>query len=174
MERFLNVLKSHASALDRAQGQARFGVVTSVDPVRHAVRVRLQPEGVLSGWLPVLAPWIGAGWGMFCLPSPGQQVLVLAQEGEAEHGVVVGASYSDRLPAPVGAVGEMVLRHASGTTLRLANDGTVRIDGTVHVQGDLLVSGQVADGHGTLDVLRQHYNQHSHPGGDGAPPSPQD
>jgi len=58
MDRFLNVLKAHASALDRAQGQPRFALVASVDPARYAARVTLQPEGVLTGWLPILAPWV--------------------------------------------------------------------------------------------------------------------
>ena len=163
MDRFLNALKAQATALDRSQGQARFGVVASADPARHAVRVRLQPEGVLTGWLPVTSPWVGAGWGVFCLPSPGDQVLVVAQEGEAEHGVVVGGCFSDPRPPPQAALGELVLRHASGTMLRLANDGTVR------VQGDLHVAGRVFDAHGALDELRDAYNGHSHPGADGPP-----
>lgn len=167
MDRLLNAWKAQAAAMDHAQGQARFGVVASADPARHAVRVRLQPEGVLSGWLPVASPWVGAGWGVFCLPSPGDQVLVLAQEGEAEHGVVVGGCFSDPRPPPAAAVGELVLRHASGAAIRLGNDGTVR------VQGDLHVSGRVFDGHGALDALRGHYNQHVH-AGSGATPTPQD
>lgn len=173
MDRFLNALKAQAAALDRGQGQARFGVVASLDAARHAVRVRLMPEDVLSGWLPVLSPWVGAGWGMFCPPVPGDQVLVVAQEGEAEHGVVVGGCFSDPRPPPAGAPGELVLRHASGTTLRLANDGTVRVTGTMHVQGDLHVSGRLHDAHGALDTLRTHYNAHGHPGTAG-PPTPQD
>lgn len=167
MDRFLNALKAQSGAMDRAQGQARFGEVTSADAARHAVRVRLQPEGVLSGWLPVTSPWVGAGWGVFCLPSPGDQVLVLAQEGDAEHGVVVGGCFSDRRLAPAGVVGELVLRHASGASLRLAADGTVRVTGNLHV------SGRIFDSHGALDTLRGHYNQHGHAGAPG-PPSPQD
>lgn len=163
----MNALKAQASALDRAQGQARFGEVASSDAARHAVRVRVQPEGVLSGWLPVASPWVGAGWGIFCLPSPGDQVLVLAQEGDAENGVVVGGCFSDRRAAPPGAVGELVLRHASGATLRLANDGTVRI------AGDLHVAGRIFDSHGALDTLRLHYNMHGHAEAPSVP-SPQD
>ncbi len=167
MDRLLNALKAQAVALDRSQGQARFGVVASADAARHVVRVRLQPEGVLTGWLPVASPWVGAGWGIFCLPSPGHQVLVVAQEGDAEHGVVVGGCFSDPRPPPPGAVGELVLRHASGASLRLANDGTVR------VQGDLHVSGRVFDADGPLSALRDAYNIHTHPGANG-PPTPQD
>lgn len=167
MDRLLNVLKAQAGALDRAGGVARFGVVASSDAARHVVRVRVQPEDVLSGWLPVASPWVGAGWGVFCLPSPGDQVLVLAQDGEAEHGVVVGGCFSDPRPPPSAQVGELVLRHASGAALRLGNDGVVR------VQGDLHVSGRVFDGHGALDQLRDHYNQHVH-SGTGSGPTPQD
>ena len=75
MDRFLNAIKASAAAMDRAGAQPRFAVVTSVDPTRPAVRVALQPEGVITGWLPVLSPWIGAGWGMSCPPSPGDQVF---------------------------------------------------------------------------------------------------
>ena len=55
MERFLNVIKQHAGALDQGGGQPRFGTVTSVNLAAATARVTLQPEGVLSGWLPVLS-----------------------------------------------------------------------------------------------------------------------
>ena len=60
----------------------------------------LQPEGVLTGWLPVLSPWIGSGWGMCCPPVPGDQVLVIAQEGEAEHGLIIGRAFSSTQTPP--------------------------------------------------------------------------
>ena len=167
LDRFMNVMKAHAGGLDRAQGQARFAVVTSVDPVRYAARVRLQPEGVLTGWLPILTPWVGAGWGMVCPPRPGDQVMVIAQEGDAQNGVIVGASFSDVARAPAAAVGELWLVHGSGAFLRLANDGTVRIGGDLHVDGD------VYDRTGSLARLRGHYNQHTH-ASPGAPTSAPD
>ncbi len=55
MERLLNVIKQHAGGLDQGGGQPRFGIVTSVNPAAATARVTLQPEGVLSGWLPVLS-----------------------------------------------------------------------------------------------------------------------
>jgi phage baseplate assembly protein gpV len=157
MQRFLNTIKSHAAALDGAHGQPRFALVTSVDPDRYAARVALQPEGVITGWLPIIAPWVGAGWGMSCPPAPGDQVLVVTQEGSAENGVIVGGSFSDSARPPGTPVGEIWLVHSSGTSLKLVSDGTVRI------QGDLHVSGNVFDYHGSLDQLRGHYNQHCHP-----------
>lgn len=157
MQRFLNALKAQAAALDAAHGKPRFGTVVSVDPARHAARVSLQPEGVMTGWLPVLSPWVGAGWGMAVPPSPGQQVLVLPQDGEGEHGIVVGGAWSDAAPTPGAPVGELWMVHQSGSFLKLQNDGTVRINGDLHVNGD------VYDRHGSLDRLRGNYDAHAHP-----------
>ncbi|MBV8401141.1 MAG: phage baseplate assembly protein V [Acetobacteraceae bacterium] len=165
MERLFNALKAKSGALDQSQGQPRFGIVASVDPAAATARVLLQPEGVLTGWLPVLSPWVGAGWGIMCPPIPGSQVLVLAQEGDAEHGVIVGCAFSDAQRPPAAPAGELWLVHQSGSFLKLQNDGTVQVNGDLHVNGD------VYDKQGSLDRLRQHYNVHTH---GGPPPSPQD
>ncbi len=171
MDRFLNTIKAHASALDRGAGQPRFGTVTSVDPSRPAARVALQPENVMTGWLPVLSPWVGNGWGLACVPSPGDQVLVIAQEGDSDHGVIVGRAWSDQSRTPQAPVGELWLVHQTGSFLKLCNDGTIQM------QGDLHVAGDVYDRYGCLNRLRQHYDAHTHTdpqGGQVGPPAPQD
>ena len=157
MHRFLNVLKAQSAALEAGRGRPRFATVVSVDPARHAARVALQPEGVVTGWLPVLSPWVGAGWGMAVPPMPGQQVLVLPQDGEGDQGVVVGGAWSDAAPTPGAPVGELWLVHQSGSFIKLVGDGTVQINGDLHVNGD------VYDRHGSLDRLRGNYNAHTHP-----------
>ncbi len=156
MDRLLNAIKAHTAAQDAAAGQPRFGVVTSVDPAAGTARVQLQPDGVLTGWLPVLSPWVGAGWGISCPPSPGDQVLVLPQEGDAEHGVIAGRAWSALAAGPATPVGELWLTHQSGSYLRLLNNGTVSVRGDLHVEGD------VYDRQGPLDGLRQAYNLHRH------------
>jgi len=156
MERFVNAIKAHADALVQTQGQPRFATITSVDPNTGTARVALQPEGVLSGWLPVLSAWVGAGWGMICPPAPGDQVLVLAQEGAAEHGVIVGRIFSGQQIPPPAPVGELWLVHQTGSYFKLTNDGTVQIGGDLHVSGD------VYDSQGPLSRLRGHYDAHTH------------
>jgi type VI secretion system (T6SS) baseplate-like injector VgrG len=156
MERLLNIIKQHAGAMDQGGGQPRFATVTSVNPANATAKVTLQPEGVLTGWLPVLSPWIGAGWGMACPPSPGDQVLVLAQEGNAEHGIIIGRAFSAAQGSPETPVGELWLVHRSGSYIRLQNDGTVRMKGDLHVDGDIY------DRQGALSRLRGHYNAHTH------------
>ncbi len=171
MDRLLNSLKGHSGAQDATTGQPRFGKVTSVDPVQGTARVQLQPEGVTTGWLPVLSPWVGDGWGLSCPPSPGDQVLILPQEGDAENGVVIGRSWSQTAATPQTAVGELWLTHRSGSYVRLLNDGTIGIRGDVHVDGDIY------DRHGSLAGLRDVYNRHTHPDPQGSQtgrPNPQD
>jgi phage baseplate assembly protein gpV len=171
VDRLLNAIKGHSGAQDAAGGQPRFGNVTSVDPLLGTVRVQLQPEGVLTGWLPLLSGWVGNGWGLSCPPSPGDQVLVLPQEGDAENGVVIGRAWSDSAAVPNTPTGELWLTHQSGSYLRLLNNGTVSINGDLHVNGD------VYDRHGSLSQLRGHYNEHTHSdpqGGNSSTPNPQD
>src|SRR5436305_10306359 len=119
MDRLLNIVKQRAGALDQGDGQPRFGTVTSVNPTAATARVLLQPEGVLSGWLPILSPWVGAGWGMCCPPTPGDQVLVLGQEGSAEHGIIVGRAFSSSQAPPATPIGELWLVHRSGSFIKL-------------------------------------------------------
>ncbi len=166
MEAFFNAIKAQSGAMDQTTGQARFGIVTSVDPGNATARVTLQPEGVRSGWLPILSPFVGAGWGLVCPPAPGDQVLVIPQEGDAEHGIIVGRAYSDTARPPAAPAGEFWLVHKSGSFIKLMNDGTVQVKGDLHVDGDII------DRHGSLAQMRGHYNTHRH--GSGALPSPQD
>lgn len=186
MDRLINSLKAHAGGLDLGQAQPRFGTVSSFDPNSYAARVMLQPEGVLSGWLPIISAWVGSGWGMACPLSVGDQVLVLPQEGHADQGVIVGSAYSEQARPPmIGgnavAAGEAVLFHASGAYLRLGNDGSFVICAAsgqqVTVQGDLVVTGNVSDqngAHGTVADFRTAYDEHEHGlagGGNTDPPN---
>lgn len=136
MDRLTAGLRAHAGAMDASVGQPRFGIVQSVDPNSYTVRVLLQPENTLSGWLPVLSQWVGAGWGLSALPSPGHHVLVLPQEGHIDHGVVVGRLFIPGVTAPPvdasskpAPAGELWLVHASGAKVRLGNDASIAITG---------------------------------------------
>jgi phage baseplate assembly protein gpV len=171
MDQFWNMIKAQAGVLDGLSGVARFGLVSSFDPSSYAARVLIQPENVLSGWLPIVSSWVGAGWGFAAPLVPGAQVLVIAQEGDAEHGVIIGAVWSV-VDAPLAApAGEGWLVHRSGSFLKLHNDGTIAMQApVVNINGNLVVSGDISDragAHGTLTGFRQAYDAHDHdvPGG---------
>ena len=165
MDRLINAMKMHAGGLDMSAGQTRIGIVTSYDPVNVAARVLIQPEGVLSGWLPVGSVAVGAV-SIVVPPSIGDQVLLEPQEGDSENYVITKRLFSaGSLPpnspstsAPVQS-GEMAIFGASGACLHLHADGTWWLAGDLHVNGD------VYDRHGSLDRLRGNYDAHKHGGG---------
>lgn len=179
VDRLLNALKQHNEAMLSALGQPRFGIVASYDSNTGAAKVRIQPEDVLTGWLPVLSHWVGAGWGMHAPLSGGEQVLMVMQEGDGEHGIIVGRAWSDAMRPPAAAPGELWLVHQSGALVKLTGDGRITLkdaagtaatfanNGTMVVTGDLVVSGDISDQgttHGSLAALRTAYNAHHHPG----------
>ena len=167
MQQLRDAIKAQAALVDRTLGQPRFATITSFNPTDYTARVSLQPEGTLSGWLPVLSPWAGPAWGMVCPLNTGDQVLVLPHEGDAEHGIIIGRAFSSRSPVPHTTTGEFCIVHSSGACLRL------KADGTVSISGDLHVTGNIYDSHGSLAHLRGTFNSHVHPAppnGDTAPP----
>jgi phage baseplate assembly protein gpV len=166
MDRFWNSVKAKAGGLDGLAGVARFGLVSSFDSAAYSARVLLQPENVLTGWLPIISAWVGAGWGMAAPLAPGDQVLVIAQEADAEHGVVLGCVWS-AIDKPMGTPsGELWLQHQTGSFLKLLNDGTIALKAsTVNVTGNLVVTGDISDqnnAHGTIAALRDAYDTHNH------------
>jgi phage gp45-like len=156
MDGFFDLLNSDSVRSWKALAQPRIGVVTSSNSETGTAKVLIQPEGVLTGWLPVLSQWTGGGWGISCPPNPGDQVLIIPQEGDAQHGLIVGRLFSNSIRPPQAAPGEITLTHASGCSIRLLNSGIVAIEGDLHVSGD------VYDGHGSLAKLRDDYNVHIH------------
>jgi hypothetical protein len=171
MDDFFDMLNLKTDRTRSGIAQPRIGVVTSSNPQTATAKVLLQPEGVLTGWLPVLTHWAGSGWGLACPPSPGDQVLIIPQEGDAQHGLIIGCLFSNSVRPPAANPGEITLMHQSGCSIRLLNSGVVSI------QGDLHVSGDVYDGYGALSKLRNDYNVHIHytsSGQETSPPLPQD
>jgi phage baseplate assembly protein gpV len=156
IEHLSNAIKNQINGMNRSNGEAKFATISSVNFQTGNVRVIVQPDGVLSGWLPVLSPWVGNGWGMACPPSTGDQVLLIAHEGDVEQGVVVGRAFSQQAPPPQAPEGEMWLVHKSGSFLKLCSDGTIQI------AGDLKVNGNIYDSHGSMASLREHYDSHTH------------
>ena len=55
MTHMMNAMRRVAAQQDAGIGQNRFGIVQSVDPVRHLAKVMLQPDAVLTGWLPIVS-----------------------------------------------------------------------------------------------------------------------
>lgn len=153
VSRLMNVIKGHVSAMLAQQPRPRYGLVQSFDPNTYMVRVLIQPEGALSGWLPVLTQWVGNGWGLFCPPSPGDQVKLAPQEGSGQSYAVIGGAFStadNPLPTPSG---EWWLVHAKGQFIKLLNDGSISSSGIWNHAGDFHATGAVVAGSGGGDQV---------------------
>jgi phage baseplate assembly protein gpV len=149
----INQIRRIVSEAMAQQPQNRWGVVESVDPARMAVRVLIQPEGVLSGWLPIQGAAASSGWTMLAVPSIGDMACVVPDAGEAL-GSVSGFAHNDgRLApkAPSGLTGgnssavpgELLFIGKGGTTVRLCADGTLLIVGDINVRGSITTTGSV-------------------------------
>ena len=154
MDDLQNTLRLQQAIQSSYQGQARHGLVTAVDPTNHAVKVSLQPEGMVTGWLP--DPGLAcAGLRVCCPCEVGTQVLTVPVEGDAEHPVIVARIFDTVMSPPVSPAtgqpvqpGEIGFFLSSGTYLHLSTKGIfiggdVSLDGGLHASGDV-VSGSIS------------------------------
>ncbi|UQV43454.1 hypothetical protein KIV45_15920 [Janthinobacterium lividum] len=129
----LNAMRQQAQAALGDVALPSTGIVRSYDPVKYAVRLELQPQGNMTGWIPLLTPWVGNGWGMFCPPTIGDLVEVTFLNGDINSGVAGLRAFNDQdLPLPVPS-GEFWLVHAAGALLKLNNDGKVLINSQIEI-----------------------------------------
>ena len=143
-----NALRMQSAALTARQGQARHALVSAVDPTSHSVKVTIQPEGVVSGWLP--DPGLACAGLRICCPCEvGTQVLIVPVEGDAEHPVIVARVFDTVMLPPVSPAtgqpvqpGEIGFFLNNGNFLHLTMSG-VWVKGNVTVQGSITVSGDV-------------------------------
>jgi phage baseplate assembly protein gpV len=152
MNRLINQLRAQALQTQQTTATTRRGTVVSYDPNAYAVKVLIQPDEVLTAWIPLKSAWVGNGWGMFCPPSIGDAVELDFQEGDAGVSCVGWRFYNDQdqpLPCPSG---EFWLVHQSGSLLKFHNGGDVELvaAGTLtssasqwNHKGPLQVSGDV-------------------------------
>jgi phage baseplate assembly protein gpV len=151
MRNWIEAVKLHSAVHATSMGQPRHGTVTSVDPVNHAVKVMIEPDGVESGWIPdgVIA---AGGLKIACPSEVGTQVLVVSVEGDAEHPVVVGRLFDTVVTPPTSPAtsqpvqpGEIGVFLEGGTYLHMTKGG-VFIGGNVTVSGTLTATGDVVAG----------------------------
>jgi hypothetical protein len=123
MRGMLNAMRQQAHAALGDVALPSTGIVRSYDPTKYAVRLELQPQGNMTGWIPLLTPWVGNGWGMFCPPTIGDLLEVTFLNGDINSGVAGLRAFNDQdLPLPVPS-GEFWLVHAAGAFLKVSNDG---------------------------------------------------
>lgn len=115
------IIRQLASAQRNAVASSRHGLVSAVDPINHAVKVRLQPEDIETGWLQYGAGVRSGDLRIGCPPSIGQHVAVSPMEGDPEHLLVSSDVFDDIVRAPLSPVtgkpaqsGEKLVRAGCG------------------------------------------------------------
>jgi hypothetical protein len=171
LNRLRNHMRQEAQRATADISLPRAAIVTgSIDPARYSARVLLQPEGTLTGYLPIASQWVGNGWGMFCLPSPGDVVDVIFQQGGSGAGVIVGRQFNAKAQPVPTTPGEFWIVHQSGSTIKFTNAGDIIIsaarDLNLHAGRRFIFDangqGQIWDGSGVEtwqdnDVAKPHH-----------------
>lgn len=148
-----NLIRREVAAAMTLRGRTRMGTVSGYDPSTYSVKVTLQPEGVLTGWIPLGALQIGNGWGVYCPPNIGDQIKTEPLEGDHDSRVATHALYSvvdQPLAVPAG---EIWFVHKTGSFVKLVSGGDVEInaEGNLSATVSRNLSGNVS-GNVSLEV----------------------
>lgn len=144
-----NQIHTRAAQAMLQNARTRLGTVSSYNPNTYEVKIKLQPEGIETGWLPINVLQAGAGWGVYCGPAIGDQALIAFPEGDIESGQCLGFVPNDSDPPPVVQSGEMHFIHHAGWFLKFLADGIHSMGPWTHT-GDINVTGTVT---ATTDVI---------------------
>lgn len=126
--RIANQMRMQALLAMGKLGSAKFGLVSSYNPQTYEVKVRLQPEDIETGWIPLTPLMAGSGFGVYAGPSQGDQGVVLFQEGDKEAGFCVGFLNSLQAAPPTVQSGEVhVLAKTHGAGVTLLQDGSLNL-----------------------------------------------
>lgn len=153
----LDALRSNLASLAQmaAAGMisVRLGLVSSYDgrEGQHLVKVRLQPDDIETGWLPINLLLPGQGWGIYAGPAIGDQALILFAEGDINAGICAGFLGSNEDPPPAVPSGEIHVLHKDGAKLKFLPNGEVDLiaPGGLFVTADTTITGKL---HVTDDV----------------------
>jgi len=133
MQRMMNAMRGEGERAASTRSLPRRGVVSAYDPAHYCAKVRLQPENFETGYLPIACPWVGSSWGLFCPPTPGDEVDVHFQEGGKNAAYISLRFYGNQATPLSVPSGEWWLVHQSGSLIKLTNDGKLSINGSVEV-----------------------------------------
>ncbi len=136
-EMILNAVQVEIERALAGRADPRMGRITSYDSTLHAVKVAVLPEADFplqdgddagTGWIPLAPVCAGNGWGVYAPPAIGTQVMLNHQEGYAGSAVALASINDESNVPPEGVMpGEILLRHTSGSLIKLANDQSVSV-----------------------------------------------
>ena len=139
----LDVMRREAERILSVKTFPRFGVIQNYDPNAYKAKVLIQPENILSGWLPISSEYVGNGFGLFFAPAIGDTVLCQFADGDFGRGVIgSGKIFLPAMPPVACPSGQVMLVHSSGTYLKILASG--ELDMNVVGNLTLTVAGNLA------------------------------
>lgn len=129
-------------------GKPMHGIVSAVDPTNHAVKVRIMPEDIESGWIPVKT--IAAGsLRIATVPDMNTHVSVMPIEGDAEQLVVIGCQFDTVVTPPISPAtnkaaqpGELLIMAGSGNPPDVGTQSQASSSGAwLHILKDAIFFG---------------------------------
>lgn len=156
LTRLLNHFRQEAQRANAHVTLPEFGIVTNYDPNKYAARVRLQPDDILTGWLPIGSIKVGNGFGIYAPPNLGDVVAVHFQQGGKEAGFIDCAFYNTTTkPLPVPS-GEIWAVHGSGSLFKFTNNGEVLVSANTNMtlsapNGTLRLAAQTIQVHASAE-----------------------
>lgn len=183
IDAFQSMIRQQASMVQNSITQTQVGTVVAYDPATFTVIVQLYPQdadtpALQTGWIPLFTLSTNQQWGIFVPPSLGDLIEVHYQEGSLQN-AYAGLRAIMQGNSPNVPSGEMWFIHASGSYVKITNDGKVSINGNVEIDvispvvnitcaTSATISAPVVNlGNGTLSTLMNGsaltiYNEHTH------------
>ncbi len=139
-----------------AQGPAkRYGNVVQWDPKKHAAKVRIQPEGIVTNWIPVSSEFIGNGFGVVAALGADDQVEIHWPEDGINEASITRRLFDARNAVPDWAQnaqpGEYYLGDKAGSLLSMTLDGKFTLAGKAEI--DLVGAPTINVGDGNATVI---------------------
>lgn len=134
-----NKNKYDASCVGNTNFVAMRGIVQSFDPQSWTVTILFysagddeNPPGAVQ--VPLSSQWLGNGWGLYCAPAEGTEVVVTFMNGDLQQPVSMGFVFNNQFQPLQGIQSqECWLAHSSGSLIKLTNDGKITINGNTEI-----------------------------------------
>ena len=128
-EDLTNLMKREAGRNDTHRKFILNGIIDSFESGSHSAKVILQPEGTITGWLPINT--IGAGpMSVVFGPSKGDACTVAFVDGDINSGEIIGFQHNDTKRSPGVQSGEGIIQGPGGSQVYFDKNGNVVVKGS--------------------------------------------
>jgi len=122
-----NLIRREIDRALNARPVPQWGLVKSYDPDKYAVKVELQPEEILTEWMPLPVEHVGNGYGLLMAPELEDLVLVGFTDGDRNAPFIMKRAHNDEQKPPKVEAGEMVLMHKSKGYIKMDKDNVLTV-----------------------------------------------